>query len=262
MVASSSIPARFSAAAATYDRHASIQRTVADRVIELVADAPGPGRILDIGSGTGILTEKLVQLFPEASITALDISPQMVEQGRTRFPGAGNVEWTVGDIRDLPSDPPFNMVASSSSLHWVTPIDDAFRAIATVMCPGARFVFGMMLADTLAELHAARHHAAPHKAVRARLPREEDILNALASSGLHPLQHERAGLRAEFPSCSDFLQSIHEQGFTGGPVSTSGVPLTRTELKELASHYDSHYKVPTGGVFATYDCLFALAERK
>jgi len=261
VVASSSIPARFSAAAPTYDRHASVQHAVAEGVIGRLAGVPPPESILEVGAGTGILTEKLALAFPSAKITALDLSPRMVAQCRTRLAHMPNVEFLARDIRGLATEAPFDMAASSSSLHWISPVDDAFRAVAALIRPGARFTLGLMLEDTLAELHEARHHAAPRKTVRARLPRPDDVFAALESSGLRLLEHQRKRFRSEFDSCSDFLRAIHEQGFTGGPVSTSGVPLTRTELKVLALHYDSHYKSPAGGVFATYDCLLALAER-
>lgn len=234
---------------------------MADRVLALLADARAPEHAIDIGCGTGIVTEKLVLLFPEAKITAVDVSPAMIEQARKRIPDTSNVEWAVGDVRNLPAEMPFNLAVSCSSLHWVAPIDDAFRAVAGIVRPGARLAFGMMLKDTLTELHAARQHVAPGKPVGSRLPDADSVLAALETTGWRLLEHQRADLRAEYPSAAAFLQAIHEQGFTGGPVSTSGVPLTRSELKELASHYDSHYKVPTGGVFATYDCLFALTEK-
>lgn len=257
----SSVPARFSAAAATYDRHSDTHETIAARVCELAADTDAPNSILEIGCGTGILTRKLARLFPRASLLAVDVSPRMVEQCRSRLAGTANVEWTVADIRRLPPRHPFDLAAGSASLHWITPVDDAFRAVAALCRPGARFAFAIMLEDTLAELHAARRHVAPHKPVRTRLPTADAVLAALESTGFSTLHNERKRLRAEFLSCAEFLKTIHEQGLTGGPVSSSGTPLARTELKELASRYDSDYKIPSGGVFATYDCLFVLAER-
>lgn len=42
---------------------------------QLQAWAPGPKRILEVGCGEGAVTEVLVELYPSARITAIDIMP-------------------------------------------------------------------------------------------------------------------------------------------------------------------------------------------
>ena len=44
-------------------------------------------------------------------------------------------------------------------------------------------------------------------------------------------------------------------------VSSSGVPLTSNELKELVSYYEEHYKSPDGGVRSSYKALYVRARR-
>jgi ubiquinone/menaquinone biosynthesis C-methylase UbiE len=70
------------------------------------AAAPKPGmRVLEIGCGTGAVTERLVARG--ARVTALDQSPDMLELARKRLPAApGAVEWlerTASEIDALPA---------------------------------------------------------------------------------------------------------------------------------------------------------------
>ena len=41
-------------------------------------NAPSAKRILEVGCGTGLLAQRLAQLFPDALVEAIDISPQMI----------------------------------------------------------------------------------------------------------------------------------------------------------------------------------------
>ena len=84
---------RFDAAAATYDKHSAIQWSVARRLLWEIEKGPAPKRILEIGCGTGLLTEQLRERFPAAEVHALDISAAMVARARERWRGAARVRW-------------------------------------------------------------------------------------------------------------------------------------------------------------------------
>jgi malonyl-CoA O-methyltransferase len=257
-----SIAARFSASAATYDGSASIQKAVAERVASLVSDLPKPRLVLEVGCGTGLLTERLLEALPKARIHALDISKAMIEQAQTLRGSAARVEWIVADAREFASTQRYDLIVSSSSLHWILPIEEAFRALNTHLNEGGHLAFGMMLSGTLAELHAARQRVVAGKPAATTLPKEPDILSALRLTGLRVARHERSVLRIEYPSAELFLKSVHDQGTTGGAVSRGDRPLNRGELKRLAADYAAHYRSSAGGVTATYDVLYAVAQKQ
>jgi hypothetical protein len=116
-----------------------------------------------------------------------------------------------------------------------------------------------MLRSTLAELHSARAKAAPDKKIRYHLPSAGEVAEALRKSGFRVVSRNKELQRQRFPSASALLKSIHEQGVTGGPF-TGRKGLTRSELEQLASCYDTHYKC-AGGVFATYETMYVVARR-
>jgi len=55
--------------------------------------------ILDVGCGTGYLTKLLLDRWPDARITAIDIAPGMIEYARDRF-NESNVEFACLDIEE------------------------------------------------------------------------------------------------------------------------------------------------------------------
>lgn len=66
-----------------------------------VSGAP-PRLVIDIGTGTGFLVDRLLRAFPNLHIVAIDGAQHMVDLARTRLgPLAERVDFRVGDFRDL-----------------------------------------------------------------------------------------------------------------------------------------------------------------
>src|SRR6266480_3740206 len=74
----------FNKGAAHYNSVSFVQRYAAERLLSFLPERASQN-ILEIGSGTGILSQFLTQLFPAASILLLDIAPAMVSQCDTLF---------------------------------------------------------------------------------------------------------------------------------------------------------------------------------
>lgn len=257
-----SVAGRFSASAATYERHATVQSAAAERVAALAAALPTPACILEIGCGTGLLTVRLVRLFPDARVWAVDPSPAMIEKTRASVAGAGHVVCVNRRFETLNGAGPFDLAVSNSALHWVIPLDRAFSTASRLVAPGGHLVCSVMLRDTLRELHEARRVAAPAKPVRARLPDEGEVLSSLRRNDFDPAFSAVETVRTEAPSAAALLRGLHEQGLTGGDFSHGEDFLNRSEIRGLTAYYDEKFRTPSGGVFATYEFLCVAAGRK
>jgi SAM-dependent methyltransferase len=119
--------------AASYAANAHFVPALGQPVLDLLQPQPGE-RILDLGCGDGVLTEKLVALG--AQVVGIDSSEEMVAAARKRGLDARAV-----DARALPFESEFDAVFSNAVLHWIkddpdAPVAGAFRALKG----GGRFV--------------------------------------------------------------------------------------------------------------------------
>lgn len=246
----------FSAAAGNYDAGADMQRHAAERLLGLL---PGgdPGLVLDLGCGTGVLTERMLARWPRAQITAVDVAPGMIAEIKKRLP---RVHAYVADIACLVRNPVFDLVASNCALHWLSPFADGMQRTAEQVAPGGLAAISLMLDGTLCELHEARREAAPDKAAANRMPDVPRTMEALARSGLRVLTHSAEDFKVTLNSPRDVLESVRAQGLTGGHLARGRQPLTRGELQRLERAYAGRFP-PGAGVTATYRIGYFVAVK-
>src|SRR5271165_6085566 len=94
--------------------------------------AQQPRRVVDLGCGPGNLTVQLARRWPEATVEAMDSSPEMVDAARER-----GVDATVGDLRTWTPQPDTDAVLSNAALHWVPERDELMVRWAGQLPAGA-----------------------------------------------------------------------------------------------------------------------------
>lgn len=120
--------------AALYDEKHSFVWKMAAGLLELLAAKPGE-RILDVGCGTGHLTGKIAA--SGAAVVGIDLSPEMIQQAREKYPA---LRFEVMDARQIRLSDSFDAVFSNATLHWVMEPEQAIAGIARVLRPSGRFV--------------------------------------------------------------------------------------------------------------------------
>lgn len=103
-------------------------------VIDLLAARKGE-RILDLGCGSGQLTERIAQ--SGATVIGIDSAPAMLAQARINYP---HLEFQLADATRFTVEPPVDAVFSNAALHWVKDADSAATCIVNALKPGGRFV--------------------------------------------------------------------------------------------------------------------------
>jgi trans-aconitate 2-methyltransferase len=122
--------------ARTYDSSSEPQQAWASEVLARIEGIAPDARVLDVGCGTGRVTEALLELVPRGRVLALDASADMVELARGRLGDRAEV-WCQ-DVLDLDLDEPVDAIVSTAALHWVTDHDRLWMRLARALRPGGR----------------------------------------------------------------------------------------------------------------------------
>ena len=122
-----------------------LDRELAEKWVE-DALAPVPadfsGKLLEVPVGTGVLTMPVYAALPQAAVTCLDYSADMMENAKKRAAALGlsTVDFVQGDVGALPfADESFDLVLSLNGFHAFPDKDRAFSETWRVLKPGGVF---------------------------------------------------------------------------------------------------------------------------
>ncbi len=105
-----------------------------ESLIELL-DPKGGERILDLGCGTGQLTQKIAE--GGADVIGLDASPEMIGQARQNFP---SLRFVLQDAVAMTFAEEFDAIFSNAVLHWIPDASAAARSMFHALRKGGRLV--------------------------------------------------------------------------------------------------------------------------
>ena len=120
--------------ARTYDVSSQPQQAWASEVLARLDGIAPDATVLDVGCGTGRVTEALLAIVPRGRVLAMDASEGMVALARARLGDRASV-WCQ-DVLDLELDEPVDAIVSTAALHWVPDHDRLWRHLARALRRG------------------------------------------------------------------------------------------------------------------------------
>jgi trans-aconitate 2-methyltransferase len=111
-------------------------------VLDLLAHIPtlAVKTAVDIGCGPGNSTELLLTKYPDAHVTGMDSSSDMIEAARKRMP---DISFEVADISNWEEKGPFDIILANAALHWVPDHNNLFPALINKLSPGGSLAVQM-----------------------------------------------------------------------------------------------------------------------
>jgi trans-aconitate 2-methyltransferase len=120
--------------ASTYDRSSQPQQAWASEVLARLDGLAADATVLDVGCGTGRVTEALLGLVPRGRVLAMDASAEMVALARERLGDRAEV-WRE-DALELDLHESVDAIVSTAALHWVGEHDRLWRQLAQALRAG------------------------------------------------------------------------------------------------------------------------------
>jgi len=133
----------------SYDQHAFIQRQSADLLFKRAAHL-SPKHVLEIGCGTGYLTKKVKGFFPAASITAIDIAPQMIEKCQAHI---HDVDFQCHDAEEFQAEQKYDLIISNLTFQWFVNPQESIARLRDFLTPNGRLIFSALGERSFWQVH-------------------------------------------------------------------------------------------------------------
>jgi trans-aconitate methyltransferase len=184
-----------------YDKKHDFVFKYGEYLVQMLTPQEGE-RILDIGCGTGYLTNLIANAG--AFVTGMDNSIDMIAKARNEYP---HLPFRLASVTDFDFNEPFDAMFSNAVLHWVTEKEQAIKSMYNNLKPGGRLVLEMGGKGNV-----------------------EKITNALKRALLNHGYKEQANREIwYFPSVSEYTGLLEQQGFR---VTYAAHYNRETELKD------------------------------
>jgi len=109
----------------------------------------GATQVLELGTGTGEASSRILAAHPDAHLVAMDASPAMLEAAQRRLP-PDRVSFVAGDIRDRLPEGLFDLIVSVLTVHHLDGDEKQhlYSKIAEHLVPGGAFVLGDIVRES------------------------------------------------------------------------------------------------------------------
>jgi malonyl-CoA O-methyltransferase len=244
----------FSDSAFQYEILSSLQKEIGRELTKKIEIEESFSHILDVGMGTGWLTNRLALLFPEAKVVGIDFADGMVEEAKKK---EGDFSSIQADARNLPfQEKTFDIIVSNLAYQWVEDLAEAFRSSFTVLKPKGKIYLTIFGKNTLKELFTALEQSEGPKAI-TRLAGQTQIEAALNQAGFQNLETSSETIKVHFKDMMALVKWLKE---IGANVLQKDIYVGRDLLARANEYYKEHFK-DSWGVYASFEVIWVKAEK-
>lgn len=249
----------FERAADTYDASAVLQREIGNRLLERLAYVKmQPQRVLDVGCGTGVLTEQLLQHYKKATVLGVDLAESMVRRTAQRGGWFRKPKTLCADASALPfAAASMDMLVSNLMLQWCNDLPQVFTEWGRVLRPDGLVMFATFGPDTLKELRAAWQQVdgQPHVSQFVDM---HDVGDALLQAGFRDPVMDMERITLTYDAVPDLLRDLKAIGANNATVGRARGLTGKARMQEFYQEYEQ-FKQDDGQYPASYEVVYGHA---
>lgn len=233
----------FDRSTSTYSSAADVQAYVAGQLATRFSYL-NPHSVLEIGCGTGLLSQRLINLFSSATLLLTDAAPAMLRQCQENLLSDKRVHFACMDGEHLALANTYDLIVSSMTLHWFMDLQRSCIDITQQLNRGGHFYFSILGENSFKEWRAICQ--------AFKIPCGIPIFPAehLLQTMLPNLEIEVEMYEQVYPNAYAFLSTLKNLGATASRVGY--IPLSSTKLRQVLRHFDDEISISYEIIYAWY----------
>jgi malonyl-CoA O-methyltransferase len=247
----------FSNSAMHYEVLAGMQYEIGRELLKTLDWTENCQSILDIGMGTGKLTNRMGHFCPGSKIVGVDFADGMVQEAKKKYETLSVVQ---GNAEALPfGDGSFDAVASNLAYQWVKDLPGAFSEARRVLKKEGKFCATLFGQETLSELFKTLETCAGKDKKEfplERLPDEKNVRSALIKAGFTNIEVRSEITKTHFDDLTSLLQWLK---LIGANQLNRKYYIGPRRLASATQHYEKHHS-GRWGIIASFEVIWIKAR--
>ncbi|MEZ5453700.1 MAG: malonyl-ACP O-methyltransferase BioC [Thiothrix sp.] len=243
----------------TYDANAVLQREVGSRLLErLDLIKMQPATVLDLGCGTGAVSEHLLKRYKKARIIGVDLALNMAQKTCQRGGWFRKPRAVCADAARLPFQPHCaDMLVSNLMLQWCNDLPAVFSEFAQALKPEGLLMFSTFGPDTLKELRASwgRVDGYTHA---SRFTDMHDVGDALLQAGFRDPVVDMEIITLTYADVRGLLRDLKGIGANNATHGRNHGLTGKARLQAFLQAYE-YFRLEDGHYPATYEVVYGHA---
>ncbi len=213
----------FDKKSASYDKNCFIQKRIAKN---LANDLPKSGvyDVLEIGCGTGNLTEHLLERYKGQNFLITDISSAMVSRAQKKFPH-DNIKWQVMDGENPNISQKYDLIVANMVFQWFEDINTTLEMLKKKLKPNGSIFYTTPGHESFIEW----------KESLKKLNLPIGIIEFSMPEGIYIQER----INHKYENALDFLKSIKDVG--AGLAKKNYAAMSPADIKKACDLLDKNY---------------------
>jgi malonyl-CoA O-methyltransferase len=257
------IRSNFDTNAFNYDAYADVQKTTADNLMQLIQSYDCES-VLEIGCGTGCLSELLASKFRTAEFCFNDISPNMIKITGEKIKAVCNKAVFIEcNIEHLNIEKHFDLIISNAVFQWIRDFDKLLKKLYNMLNSSGILAFTLFLDGTFYELDNAFKKTYNDENISYNkhildFHSGNEIKKTAERNKFKLISYEEHDHTLYYSNPVEFLKSVKKIGAAG----IHEKKVTYKIMRKMLANYNKLYMNKENKIPSTYRTLYCVLQKE